>query len=457
MGNLCSIFHAHFSKLVEYTRSHNKAVFLDKCIFWWQISKYTLNDGEIWFTRTLTQMATDLSLSERSISRYLEEFEQKGFIERVCKLSASTKNGFRVTKRLYIRVTQKLLDLVQIKEKTTKTIDAHATSCSFLNQIGEIEKDKKSVFINKEKDHNHLVNSTVSFKDNVEKLSKSLNNQKNYPIYQVEKVIGERVEERTKNYIKSMMNNLKQAHLVHFSSPEQTFAEIIFTITNQPQLKHVETIQHKVQIIAKLLREKRWRTPKGFYNHADYGQYFKQTSDKLIVDINEQNLSSLMTSNSEKSRVLKQKRDALGNIQLSIHSEKRYLEMALQEQQNGIDKKALLTSIKRQLTQLEEEASSLTLDIMILEQESAPTFKKGADILREKTLQLNQFQDKANILRLRISQQFEKLCETIKLLPKGHKDIDRQQQIYENLQSELIMLENTISELEFDLYASHVA
>ncbi|MGQ3890324.1 hypothetical protein ACQUW5_15090 [Legionella sp. CNM-1927-20] len=34
MGNLCSIFHAHFGKLVDYTRSHNKAVFLDKCIFY---------------------------------------------------------------------------------------------------------------------------------------------------------------------------------------------------------------------------------------------------------------------------------------------------------------------------------------------------------------------------------------------------------------------------------------
>ncbi|WP_419421638.1 hypothetical protein ACNVED_16820 (plasmid) [Legionella sp. D16C41] len=456
MGNLCSIYHAHFDKLAEYTKSHNKAVFLDKCIFWWQISNYTLNDGEIWFTRTLSQMAKDLALSERSISRYLEEFEQKGLIERACKLSASTKNGFRVTKRLYIRVTQKLLDLLQIKDETIKSTDTHVTHCSFLNQDGEIEKDKKSVFINKEKDHNYPVNSTVSCKENVEKLSKPLN-QSHHPIYQIEKIIGERVGERTKNYIKGMMNNLSHEHQVHFSSPEQTFAEIIFTLINQPQLKQVETIQHKVQIIAKLLREKRWRTPKGFYNHADYGQYFKQTSIKLMAKENKQGALSVKNSHFEKNRLLKQKQDALGSIRHAIHSEKRYLELALQEQQKGIDKKALLDSIKRQLNQLENDAFSLTKDITTLEQELAPAFEAGPDRRSEKTHQLNQLQDKADILRLSINQQFEKLCETIELLPKGHKAIDTQQQAYEHLQTELIRLENTISELEYDLYTHHAA
>ncbi|WP_131784103.1 hypothetical protein [Legionella gresilensis] len=457
MGNLCSIFHAHFGRLVEYTKSHNKAVFLDKCIFWWQISNYKLNDGRIWFTRTLAQIANELTLSERSISRYLEEFEKKGLIERACKLSASNKNGFRVTKRLYIRVTQKLLDLIQIKEGKVEPGNTQSTTCSFFKQDGEIEKDKKSVFIDKEKDHNHPVNSTVSFKNNVEKLSTPLNNQPLYPIYQVEELIGERVGERTKNYIKGMMNNLRQSHHVHFSSPEQTFAEIIFTLTNQPQLKQVETIQHKVQIIAKLLREKRWRTPKGFYNHAAYGQYFKRTSDEIMIDKDGQNSPSLMVHNANKSRLLKQKQDALGNIQRAIHSEKRYLELALQEQQKGIDKKALLDSIQRQLHQLEEEAFSLTKDITVLEQELAPAFKKGPDRLKEKTQQLNQLQDKADALRLTMSQQFEKLCETIESLPKGHQEIDMQQRIYQSLQIELIELENSISELEYQLYVHQAA
>jgi len=34
-----------------------------------------------------------------------------------------------------------------------------------------------------------------------------------------------------------------------------------------------------MNIIAKLLRERRWKTPKGFYNHWDIGQLFKEREE----------------------------------------------------------------------------------------------------------------------------------------------------------------------------------
>ena len=37
---------------------------------------------------------------------------------------------------------------------------------------------------------------------------------------------------------------------------------------------------HRVNLIAKLLREKQWRTPKGFYNHWDVGQAYKLKLEK---------------------------------------------------------------------------------------------------------------------------------------------------------------------------------
>ncbi|STX81550.1 Uncharacterised protein [Legionella busanensis] len=462
MGNVCSIFHAHFDKLVELTNSHKKAIFLDKCLYWWQLSTYTLGDNQIWFTRNLAGMASELSLSERTVSRYLHDLVTQGFLERRCKLSASNKEGFKVSKRLYIRVTEKLLHILQTKvlKSKEKKHDENANddnNCSFLAQNGEIEKVTLAESINKDLDYNNLVNNTVSQILFGDKKGRKSGNYSKYPRYAIESLIGERLDEQSKNYIKGTMANLQTQHGIQFSAPEQTFAEIIFTLTNQQQLKHVETIPHKVQIIAKLLREKRWRTPKGFYNHADYGQYFKQTSGKLVAEENKQDALSVKTSHFEKNRLLKQKQDALGNIQRSIHSEKRYLELTLQEQQKGIDKKVLLDSIKHQLNQLEDEAFVLAKDIMALEQELAPAFKKGPDRRREKTEQLNQLQDKANVLRLSMSQQFEKLCETIELLPKGHQEIDRQQQVYESLQTELIKLENNISELEYQLYVHQAA
>ncbi|WP_290863038.1 MarR family transcriptional regulator, partial [Flavobacterium sp.] len=138
MGNFCSIFHAHFDKLVSLTNSHKKAVFLDKCLFWWQISKYTLGDEKIWFTRKLSEIAKELSISERSVSRYLDEFEKNGFIERICKLSASNKNNnFTVTKRLYIHVTPKLLNYIQTSSNTDETCSKESLNSSFSNQNGK--------------------------------------------------------------------------------------------------------------------------------------------------------------------------------------------------------------------------------------------------------------------------------------------------------------------------------
>ena len=38
--------------------------------------------------------------------------------------------------------------------------------------------------------------------------------------------------------------------------------------------------QHRLNLIAKLLRNKQWRTPKGFFNHWTVGQMFKSKLDK---------------------------------------------------------------------------------------------------------------------------------------------------------------------------------
>ena len=50
MGNISSIYHISFERLHELTKNYNKATLLDKLIYWWQISTYTLNDEQIWFT-----------------------------------------------------------------------------------------------------------------------------------------------------------------------------------------------------------------------------------------------------------------------------------------------------------------------------------------------------------------------------------------------------------------------
>jgi hypothetical protein len=95
MDNLSAVFHDRFSKLHEVTSNYNQATLLDKLIYWWQISKYTLDDGHIWFTRSIDQIANDSQISKRSVERYLSEFEKNGLIYKV--------NRLFMKKHLYIR------------------------------------------------------------------------------------------------------------------------------------------------------------------------------------------------------------------------------------------------------------------------------------------------------------------------------------------------------------------
>jgi len=352
MGNLCSIFHANFDKLVVLTNSHNKAVFLDKCLFWWQISKYTLGDEKIWFTRKLSEIAKELSISERSISRYLEEFEEKGLLERTCKLSASNKKGsFKVTKSLYIRVTDKLLALLQQPKQPSCTLDTKQ-NCSFLTQHGEIDKDNLAVSIYKDKNDNTINNSTVSHAGIVNNLEISLINRQpepDQPGYAIEKTIDEQLEPRLKNYIKGMLTNLQTQHDIKISNPEQHFAEVVFSVLNKEnQMVGVEDSHHRVNIIAKLLRERLWSTPKGFYNHWEIGQLFQQkrkTKELLYqqekhasmnLGVGEYDISNKdpnLPFSTQKQTVnpfyheleLRQIKSQLQVIHLEINSEKHYL------------------------------------------------------------------------------------------------------------------------------------
>lgn len=282
MGNLCSIYHAHFDKLVVLTNNHNKAVFLDKCIFWWQISTYTLGDQKIWFTRSIVDMAQELFVAERSINRYLDEMEQKGFIERCCKLSASNKNTFRVTKRLYIRVTEKLLNLLNLNASEKNTVVKPSKlneECSFSKQNGVIDNANLAVSLYKVKDHNQTNNNTVkqdSIVNNFEKPQPLSSNPSTKTNYAVEAHIGERITEPLKNYVKGMLHNVQKQYDVKISDPNKLFAEVIFSVTQDVQWADVDNPHHRVNIIAKLLRHKQWKTPKGFYNHWDVGQMFRK-------------------------------------------------------------------------------------------------------------------------------------------------------------------------------------
>jgi DNA-binding MarR family transcriptional regulator len=288
MVNLSSINHTNFARLHDITNNYNKATLLDKLVFWWQISTYTLDDGRIWFTRSLSQIADESKISKRSVERYLHDFEEAGFIEKTNRLYKK--------KNLYIRITEKLLALIGTTTNVkhidpTKKVSKseinqqkEPSGSLFLTQIGDTNSANLAVSIYKDQDNKSINNNTVSLPHIVNniKINHQLPQNPRYPSYPIEKQIGERISEQFKNYIKGTMQNLKTQHQLVFSNPEQLFAEIVFSVLNvQNQFPGILDNHHRINLIAKLLREKQWRTPKGFYNHWDIGQTYKLKLEKL--------------------------------------------------------------------------------------------------------------------------------------------------------------------------------
>lgn len=362
MGNICSIFHKQFNKLVKITTSYNKAIFLEKCLYWWQLSKYSLNDNQIWFTRPYEAISDELNISLSSVNRWLKEFEDAGLIERKTKLSGSSKNGYKVTKRTYIRITDKLISLLQ--EPASITNDKPI--CTDNKQKDIIENVTETFSLYKEFNSKPLVNNTVS-------QSYSVNNSK-YPTYDVEQQIGERLSTREKNYIKSMMNNLQKNHGVVISAPEELFAEIVFSVLNEHQLSGIGGLNHKIQIIAKLLRENRWSTPKGFYNHCDFGAQFRKTVSKSDVPfVKTKNDTTITTNKYVLEKQIKALNDRLNVISQEIRSEIRQLSFFKHS-----ETEALTRSITKKIEQLKHEENTIKTEQDLLksalEKEIKPKF-----------------------------------------------------------------------------------
>lgn len=271
MGNVCSIFHKRFDKLYHLTQNYQKAVFLDKCIYWWQISKYKLNDNKIYFTRPYSQLAQEANISVSSVNRYLSELEKKGYIEKRTKLSSSKKEEYKVKKRTYIRICDKLLTLLDknFNQEQSNT----APTSSFSDHNDTIDNVNLIESIYKVKDNNSVINNIVNEKDDVNYVENH-NNKFQKTTFAIEKEIGERVTDELKDKVKGMMYNLEHKEHVKLFDKERLFAEIIFSLTHEQQFKGVICTAFKINIIAKKLRERAWKTPIGFYKHWDVGQNF---------------------------------------------------------------------------------------------------------------------------------------------------------------------------------------
>ncbi len=301
MQNISSINHANFARLHELTNNYNKATLLDKLVFWWQISTYTLDDGQIWFTRCLNQIAHDSKISKRSVERYLRDFEAAGLIEKTNRLYKKKNLYIRITEKLLVILgTPALLNTPSLSEQPNPADISPVITKSeglFLNHFGVTDSANLAVSIYKEKDNNELNNSTVSNGCIVDKFKTPEPIAKKFPTFAIESQIGERLSEPFKNYIKGTLHNLQTQHNVTFSNPNQIFAEMVFSVLNvNHQFVGLIDNHHRINAIAKIMRQNQWKTPKGFYNHWDIGHYFKDKRHCDEARQRQEKLAELKTS-----------------------------------------------------------------------------------------------------------------------------------------------------------------
>lgn len=213
-----AVHYRDFSSLLEITGSHKEAIFLDKIVFWFKTSTFNLprsSDSRIWFTRTYEQMSSEIKIPVSTLKRYMKKFDTLGLIERVQK-----KVGFNV--RAYFTVTEVLLS--KIKKDTSKS------NIKNLRKNDTIENSKMKFSYNK--DHrNKIINTNF------------ISEIKGNP----------NLVEKVRMKLLSIAKNI--------SNPKQLQEEVLESISNPEYLSTATTFNHRINIILKLIRTGKWRSP----------------------------------------------------------------------------------------------------------------------------------------------------------------------------------------------------
>ncbi|MBN9231808.1 MAG: hypothetical protein J0I93_13295 [Legionella sp.] len=283
MGSLCSIFHARFKHLMRIIPSARKAQLMDYLLLGWQGSVYRLRDStHVWFMKPYKDIVADTGIPQSSLERYIREFAQAGFIERRQALYSRTSasGAFEVKKGTYIALTAKFLSLIQaVPEEQPATVEQKMPpeDCAFFNPnegTGALNLRESNI-----RDLYSSVSNTITLKstgpvgDN--SLAPGLQRYQTVARF-LDEEVREEIPEEVKHLLRGTFYNLLVKHAQPLSNPKQVVAEYLFALINiDHYLPEISCFKHRNNVLAKLIRRKAWRTPKGFYDHFYLGAHFK--------------------------------------------------------------------------------------------------------------------------------------------------------------------------------------
>ena len=317
MGNLCAIFHMRFKNLMKVIPSTRKAQLVDYILLGWQTSTYTLkNSDRKWFMKPYAEIVENTGIPKSTLERYIKELHDEGFIERRQALySRTTEQGsFEVKKGNYIHITDKLLALIKPSKPVSENPpgenqDTHNELNEACDEKGQntdnIKPECNDLDINEGIDPLKMRGLYISdlypsfFINNiiVKKLIHSVDKPTLMRLSQqfetVQQLLYSNIKEEIPDEVKKLVLgtffNLTFQHKKQFSSPKQLAAEYLFALVNSEfYLPDVTCFKHRNNILAKMIRNNRWCTPKGFYKHFYLGQDFKDQQELREERWNEQ-------------------------------------------------------------------------------------------------------------------------------------------------------------------------
>jgi len=270
-----TIHYSKFDRLLEITNSYKKAAFIDKIIYWYKTSNYTLPGSdslEVWFTRSYDEMSKQCHIPISTLKSYMKQFVDAGYIKRVQKQYGAKIN-------VYFQITKLLITTIETKNKYHKPDGPKL-------QLVELKTDKKNLEQTKTIDNLESISSTydIDKKRNTNIINRVPRKEKQGKLYNAPKSVtdifekvGERLEDFQKSIIWGAICNLQKQHSKNISNISEFVAWISFSIINaKHQLKKTFNFSHQLNCLMKIARSSQGlQKPRGFHNHWDIGQELK--------------------------------------------------------------------------------------------------------------------------------------------------------------------------------------
>lgn len=317
------IYFRDLDRVKTLTNNTTQAEFLCRIVYFFRITNI-IENGIKWFTRSSEDLAEICRVSTRTIRRYLNQFEQQGYIEK--------KRRMFSRQHLYITVTDKLLTLLRNNKpsKTSKTApilqtDKMATCSNIVYGINttknkatstelelrkkENKKESNKIYSSNTKltkpdaqsncaakkngdlnlsdrkptlsdyeeyerltnKNDSKLNNEVNSKPQFQKTtpntketfsSNTKNSQKTHKNSHVSNFIGKALTQLQEKYIASTVRNLGRK--TEITKPEQLITEMKEAAINPKRFSKAKNFKHKVNTMAKCIRVGRWRDAVNF-------------------------------------------------------------------------------------------------------------------------------------------------------------------------------------------------